>query len=160
MLLHRLTPYRAALIHHFLETDLTVKLFELLRDDTEPITPSQTTLLKLIDADLSSPTSWLYTGTTSATSYPFLISIFNDLSRYCLVSIQSGQDDARLPKVFEGLILTAEALSSIGLNAQEREDRSEEPLPALTEVLEMTKSVNRGIVKSTVGESRNRQMPS
>ena len=160
MLLHRLTPHRAALIHHFLETDLTVKLFELLGDDTEPITPSQSTLLKLIDADLSSPTSWLYTGTTSATSYPFLISIFNDLSRYCLVSIQSGQDDARLPKVFEGLILTAEALSSIGLKAQERTDRSEEPLPALTEVLEMTKSVNRGIVKSIVGESRNRQMQS
>lgn len=45
------------------------------------------------------------------------------MSTYALASLSSGLDDARLPKVLEGLVLVLEGLGSIGLACQERRDK-------------------------------------
>ena len=62
---------------------------------------------------------------SSPSPYKFLVPPFISLSRYAIASMQSGPDDARLPKVFEGLILVCEGLSGIGLAVQGRRDRGE-----------------------------------
>jgi ataxin-10 len=52
----------------------------------------------------------------------FLIPVFHLLSAYAMTSMSHVPDDARLPKVFEGLVLVCEALSSIGLKVQGEKD--------------------------------------
>jgi ataxin-10 len=51
-----------------------------------------------------------------------LIPVFHLLSAYAMTSMSHVPDDARLPKVFEGLVLVCEALSSIGLKVQGEKD--------------------------------------
>ncbi|ORX38576.1 spinocerebellar ataxia type 10 protein domain-domain-containing protein [Kockovaella imperatae] len=135
---------------HFLRNDSTGQLYDLLSDTTEPMTPSQGTLLKLIDADLASRSAFLFTNPSPQTSLTFLVRSFRDLARYALISMQSGQDDARLPKVFEGLILVAEALSSVGLKSQERKDSNEAPIAAVDAIVIQMKDSEQGVIGSLI----------
>ncbi|EIW67301.1 hypothetical protein M231_01611 [Tremella mesenterica] len=100
------------------EFSLQQHAYTSLASPPEPITPSQTVLLKLIDHYLSSPHP-----NRSPSPHCYFIDLYKNLSEYSLASLQSGKDDARLPKVFEGLILVLEGLCSIGLACQERSDR-------------------------------------
>lgn len=52
-----------------------------------------------------------------------MLSAFERMNTYALASLSSGLDDARLPKVLEGLVLVLEGLGSIGLACQERKDK-------------------------------------
>jgi ataxin-10 len=54
-----------------------------------------------------------------------MLSGFERMNTYALASLSSGLDDARLPKVLEGLVLILEGLGSIGLACQERRDKRE-----------------------------------
>lgn len=53
------------------------------------------------------------------------MSTFTSWHRYATISLSSGQDDARLPKVLEGLVLVLECLGTIVLACQARRDRNE-----------------------------------
>lgn len=144
---------RVGIFTSFIESGLHARLLQMLADDTEPITPSQTALLKLIDSHLAS------TGRRNKTPSPhvFLVDLFRSQVRYCSVSLASGTDDARLPKVFEGLVLVCEGLSSISLAAQSRKDKgkaraTEVEIGGDEEVVATMKG-DEGIIASAVGES-------
>jgi len=64
--------------------------------------------------------------------------------------MRSGQDDARLPKVFEGLVLVCEGLSGIGLAVQGRLDRRESEEGGDELMLNIMK---RDVVKPLIGKS-------
>ena len=110
---------RVELFNSFVESGEYSDLLTSLKDDTEPITPAQTTLLKLVDSYLAQPPHDL---TTTPKPHLVLVELFKDYVRYTLISLGSGHDDARLPKVLEGLLLVVEGLSNIGLAAQYRID--------------------------------------
>ncbi|KAK4689512.1 ataxin-10, partial [Tremellales sp. Uapishka_1] len=95
----------------------------------EPITPSQTILLKLLDSHLSTKPS------SSPTANQFLLPLFHTLSTYTILSVRQAADDARLPKMLEGLVLVLEILSSIGLEHQRRIDASEPIEPSRSEMV-------------------------
>ncbi|WVQ81893.1 hypothetical protein IAT38_004020 [Cryptococcus sp. DSM 104549] len=111
----------ASIFKALISQSLHPLLFTALSDSAESITPSQTTLLKLIDSSLASstPTS----STTGDNPNTFTVPLFRTLSSYSLNTIAQKADDPRLPKVFEGLVLAAEILSSIGLRVQEAKDK-------------------------------------
>ncbi|TYJ51520.1 hypothetical protein B9479_007904 [Cryptococcus floricola] len=115
----------ASIFNSFISHCLHPKLFDLLSEPPEPITPSQTTLLKLLDSSLALPPSDHPTPPTSG-DYPntFLVPLFNSLSSASLPSITSRADDPRLPKQLAALMLVTESLSSIGLRVQERIDHA------------------------------------
>ncbi|KAL7422812.1 hypothetical protein Q5752_002108 [Cryptotrichosporon argae] len=106
-----LTSLVARIIAH----DQHGALFAALSDGEEPITPSQTTLLKVLDSYLAAP--------HAQADNAFLVPAFRRLVDYAVPSMKHVPDDARLPKVFEAVVLVAEALSSVGLAAQARADR-------------------------------------
>ncbi|WRT68341.1 uncharacterized protein IL334_005317 [Kwoniella shivajii] len=113
----------ASIFNSFISLSLHPRLFELLGSSNEVITPSQTILLKILDSYITSspPPSPI----PSPSPHLFLLPLFHNLSVYVSGSIGSGQDDPRLPKVFEGLILVCEGLSAIGLAVQSRKDNGE-----------------------------------
>ena len=115
---------RQALITSFIQFHHQGTLHQLLSSSDEPITPSQTVLLKLLDAQLSS--SVYSTSSSKPSPNSFLIPTFLALSGYGIASIKFGKDDARLAKVFEGLVLVSEGLSSIGLAVQTALDRGDD----------------------------------
>jgi len=121
-------------------------LFAALSTPDEPISPSQTVLLKILDSHVSS--------TTRPNPIPspneFLIPLFLSLAHYAKSSMRSGQDDARLPKVFEGLVLVCEGLSGIGLAVQGRLDRREAEEGGDELMLNIMK---RDVVKPLIGKS-------
>jgi len=122
----------------------------MLQDDTEPVTPSQTILFKLLDSHLSSSSR----ANTSPSPHIFLVDSFRDYSRYAVISLRSGQDDARLPKVFEALVLVCEGLCSMGLASQERRDKGkgrEVSVGGDEEVVTLMKREADGIVKPLIG---------
>ncbi|WVW85680.1 hypothetical protein I302_107718 [Kwoniella bestiolae CBS 10118] len=108
----------ASIFNSLIDLSLHPQLFNLLGTSSEIITPSQTILLKILDSHLSSSPS----SPPSPSPHLFLIPLFHNLARYTTIGINSGQDDPRLPKVFEGLILVCEGLSAIGLSVQARKD--------------------------------------
>ncbi|GFZ49470.1 hypothetical protein JCM24511_07590 [Saitozyma sp. JCM 24511] len=122
------------LINSFIDQSLQSQLFACLSSPNEPISPSQTTLLKLLDSHLSDSTSHMRSSSSVPNymdnmevddpTHPnrFLIPVFHLLSAYAMTSMSHVPDDARLPKVFEGLVLVCEALSSIGLKVQGEKD--------------------------------------
>ncbi|WVF72716.1 hypothetical protein IAT40_007534 [Kwoniella sp. CBS 6097] len=150
----------ASIFNALITSSLHTRLFNLLADESEPITPSQTTLLKILDSHLASSPD----PTPSPSSHLFLIPLFHSLVRYTLASIGQGADDPRLPKVFEGLILVTEGLSAIGLAVQGRKDQQkDEAVASLTneggdeEVVREMKSTEegKGVVKPTIGLLRS-----
>ncbi|WWD19023.1 hypothetical protein CI109_103480 [Kwoniella shandongensis] len=117
----------ASIFNTFISQSLHPRLFALLSTPSEPLTPNQTVLLKVLDSHISSTST--ETSIPLLTSGPptdaFLLPLFHTLSTYAQFSIAQGVDDPRLPKVFEGLILLSEGLSSMGLTLQARKDRGE-----------------------------------
>ncbi|KAH7103730.1 spinocerebellar ataxia type 10 protein domain-containing protein [Auriculariales sp. MPI-PUGE-AT-0066] len=121
--------------------------------DHEPITPAQTTFLKLIDAFLhSNPNVY------DAKSYAFLIPALRDLLLYAQASLRSSlgasvtagnrsvvnvtraaapdappppppSTDARLPKVCEALVLIAQSLAALLLREHDLQASSSAPAP-------------------------------
>ena len=114
------TDDRVEIFTSYIASGLHGTLYDKLGDEAEPITPSQTPLLKLIDSYLSSKRE-----NESPSPHGFLVKLFKDYSRYALISLGSGEDDARLPKIFEGMVLISESFVSISLSAQKRKDQKE-----------------------------------
>ncbi|ORY35467.1 spinocerebellar ataxia type 10 protein domain-domain-containing protein [Naematelia encephala] len=108
------------IISQFISNSLHPQLLNSLSIPNEPISPSQTTLLKILDAYLSS--SHPNTSCPPSSPHSFLVPMFHLLAGYASTSMANVPDDARLPKVFEGLVLVCEGLSSIGLAVQARTD--------------------------------------
>ncbi|OCF76128.1 hypothetical protein I204_03427 [Kwoniella mangroviensis CBS 8886] len=142
----------ASIFNSIIDLSLHPQLFDLLGTTSEVITPSQTVLLKILDSHLSSsPLS-----SPSPSPHSFLIPLFHNLARYTIISINSGQDDPRLPKVFEGLILVCEGLSAIGLSVQARKDSKEvidDDLggdEAMVKVMKSGKDGGEGVVKPSI----------
>lgn len=124
-----------------------------ITDDVEPITPSQTTFLKLLDAYLQTRKRVPDTAT-----YLFLAAVFRSLLSYCQASlrlsldarVESGRSivssdkvqkdsvpstDARLPKACEALVLVCQCIVTLLL--QEEESPSPILKPALLPTLEL-----------------------
>ena len=134
----------------FIDSGLHHDLILLLQDETEPVTPSQTILYKLLDSHLSSSSR----PNVSPSPHIFLVDSFKDYSRYALISLRSGQDDARLPKVFEALVLVCEGLCSMGLASQGRRDKGKGKQVDVGGDEEVVRSMKRegdGIVKPLIG---------
>ena len=147
---------RCAILTSLINSDLHAELFPNLGVPDEPISPSQTILLKILDSHLASPDR----PDPAYSANGFLIPLFHSLARYGLMSMRTLADDARLPKVFEGLVLVCEALSSIGLAVQARRDEArlegrEVELGGDERLVEEMKSVEEdvGIVKPIISES-------
>ena len=147
---------RCALLTSLIDSELHAELFPILGVPDEPISPSQTILLKILDSHLASPDRTYPTFSANR----FLIPLFHSLARYSLMSMRTLADDARLPKVFEGLVLVCEALSSIGLAVQARRDEErlggrEVESGGDERLVEEMKSVGEdvGIIKPIIGES-------
>lgn len=144
--------------NHWIAQDLQSRLFGELAAPNEPISPSQTTFLKILDAYLANPES--PTGRPREeghmpSSNGFLIPVFQLLAAYASTSIKHVPDDARLPKVFEGLVLVSEALISIGLAVQKSQDSSVtgETHPEMVLVEEMkSPDDGEGLVKPIIGK--------
>lgn len=112
---------RCSIFNAYISSGLHPVLYNTINPpstSSEPITPAQTALLKLVDSFLSSPHT-----NPSPSPHAFLLPAFERMSTYALASLSSGADDARLPKVLEGLVLVLEGLGSIGLACQERRDK-------------------------------------
>lgn len=63
-------------------------------------------------------------GSASASDNRFLLPTFHLLSAYTLTSLMRVADDARLPKVFEGLHLVCEIVCNLGLGVQRKIDEA------------------------------------
>ena len=102
-------------------------LFEALNPNMiEVVTPAQTALLKLVDAHLthrSSPNSDLDSAESDLNPDDFLLDAFLRLHKYASISLTSGLDDARLPKILEAMVLVVECLGTIALALQARHDQ-------------------------------------
>ncbi|KAK8854829.1 hypothetical protein IAR55_003568 [Kwoniella newhampshirensis] len=143
----------ASIFNAIINLALHPRLFALLSTPSEPLTPNQTVLLKVLDSHLSSSTSSTTCTSSSTPPNAFLIPLFHTLSTYAQFSIAQDVDDPRLPKVFEGLILVSEALSSIGLTLQASRDRGEvETRSEEEEIVGMMKDPDEtnGVVKPIV----------
>ncbi|KIR34774.1 hypothetical protein I352_03026 [Cryptococcus deuterogattii MMRL2647] len=117
----------ASIFTSIISFSLHPRLVQLLSEPSEPITPSQTVLLKILDSTLSSlPAS---SPSPPVENYPntFLHPLFNSLIQSSLPSLTQKADDPRLPKYLEGLVLVSEALGTIGLRVQERIDKATAP---------------------------------
>jgi len=85
----------------------------------------------------------------------FLVDSFKDYSRYALISLRSGQDDARLPKVFEALVLVCEGLCSMGLAVQARRDKGkgrETEKGGDEDVVKAMKNEREGLIEPLIGK--------
>ncbi|WWC71634.1 uncharacterized protein I206_105592 [Kwoniella pini CBS 10737] len=139
----------ASIFNNIIDHSLHPELFQLLSDPAEVITPSQTILLKVLDSHLSSSTQ----SSPSPSPHLFMIGLFHNLAKYSKISIDSKQDDPRLPKIFEGLILVTEGLSAIGLSVQSRKDENyslQEDLNGDEEVVRTMKDGTNGVVKPSI----------
>jgi hypothetical protein len=138
---------RCSIFTSYIASGLQSNLINSLNPPTsssEPITPAQTSLLKVVDSHLSDPHP-------NTAENEFLLPLFGQLQVYAAGSFSSGIDDARLPKVLEALVLVLEGLGSIGLACQGRRDRNE---PAgEEEVIVRHMQAEGGIVGPLVGES-------
>jgi hypothetical protein len=104
----------------YIDSGLQASLINTLNPSTssEPITPAQTALIKLVDSHLSA-------AHPDNADNAFLLPLFDRLQIYATGSLGSGIDDARLPKVLEALVLVLESLGSIGLAYQARLDEGQ-----------------------------------
>ncbi|KAI9637377.1 spinocerebellar ataxia type 10 protein domain-containing protein [Dioszegia hungarica] len=100
----------------FIDFSLHPRLFGALASVDEVISPSQTSLLKVLDAYIQRNSD------IDLNANLFLIQVLHLLSAYCVIATRSAQDDPRLPKVLEGLHLVCEILCAIGLAVQARID--------------------------------------
>lgn len=128
------------IVNRFIVRDLQSRLFTALGapdqagldQPDEEITPSQTTLLKQLDAYLAQRADVAGTDeeedgdNASPPPNAFVVRLFGCLAKYTIASMKSGKDDARLPPVLIGLVLCIECLSSIVLSAQRRADAAKE----------------------------------
>lgn len=137
---------RCSIFTSFISSGLQASLINSLNPPTtssEPITPAQTSLLKIVDSHLSD-------NHPNTADNHFLLPLFHRLQVYANGSFSSGIDDARLPKVLEALVLVLEGLGSTGLACQGRRDRHE---PAgEEEVIVAEMQAEGGIVGPLVGE--------
>ncbi|KAL1411314.1 hypothetical protein Q8F55_002265 [Vanrija albida] len=145
----------ASVFSRVLDAGLQSELYAALSVSDEAVTPSQTTLLKLVDSELAQ-----HADPSSPNPAPspdaFVLDAWHDLARYATISMKSGQDDARLPKILAALILACEALSAITLRAQARSDDAARRRRALTpggdeELVRAMKSGDRSVVAPLVG---------
>ena len=137
---------RCSIFTSYITSGLQSRLINILNPPTssgEPITPAQTSLLKIIDSHLSDT----HPDTAENT---FLLPLFDRLQVYATGSFASGIDDARLPKVLEALVLVLESLGSIGLACQGRRDRNEDG--GEEELIVNKMQSEEGIVGPLVGE--------
>lgn len=115
----------AAVFSRVIDTGLQAQLYDALAVPDEVVTPSQTTLLKLVDSSLASASPSSPKPNPAPSPNAFILDAWLALARYATLSMNSGQDDARLPKILAALILATEALSAITLRAQARADAAE-----------------------------------
>jgi len=137
---------RCSIFTSYITSGLQSRLINILNPPTssgEPITPAQTSLLKIIDSHLSD------THPDTADNI-FLLPSFDRLQVYATGRLASGIDDARLPKVLEALVLVLESLGSIGLACQGRRDRNEDG--GEEELIVNKMQSEEGIVGPLVGE--------
>ena len=148
-------PIRSTeLFTRIIESGLQSDLFALLATSDEPVTPTQTIFLKLLDSQLADPATCAPgPSTRSAAPNSFLVPLFHQLCDYALVSMQNVPDDGRLPKVFEALLLLSETFGSVGLTVQAARDASDPSRipPGHLHLLKMLKEEQTGIVDPTIG---------
>lgn len=140
------------LINNIISNDLHPILFQSLSTLDETISPSRSILLKILDSHLSS------TDRQNPSPNPngFLIPLFQSLSGYALASMRFKADDVRLPKIFEGLVLVCEGLSTIGLAVQGRRDRGEQGGGGDDELVrDMKTEIVRPIISMSIHLERN-----
>lgn len=124
---------------------------------TEPITPSQTTLLQLLDgyhhsSDWDSPAPSPHNET-----YAFLIPAFYDLARYAVAAMTPGvprngrdlEDDPKLARVLEAAIVVCQCLITVCLAETEHLAVGDELLSAVREA----KEGERQFVEVLIGTS-------
>lgn len=136
-----------------MESSLHPTLYARLAIASEPITPSQTSLLKIIDSHLAQDHD-----DPPACPHAFLLSSFLNLSEYAIFSMRSGVDDGRLPRVLEALVLVGESLGSVGLAVQGRKDRAEVNQGGENDLVTAMKDVEGGVVKAIVGTLASAQV--
>lgn len=107
-----------SLFSRFFTHHLQPRLYSALSVSDETVTPSQVTLLKLLDAFLARPR----TDNPRPCPNLFVINAWREAAAYAGASMRSGKDDARLPSVLAALVLQTEILSAIVLSAQARAD--------------------------------------
>lgn len=148
-----LTVRRCSIFNAYIGSGLHPVLYQTINppsSSSEPVTPAQTALLKLVDAHLSS-----HHANPPLSPDDFLLPAFERMQMYAVASLSSGLDDARLPKVLEGLVLVLEGLGSIGLACQGRSDRSE-PGGGEEELVKRMKAPDTGMVGPVIGQSQLR----
>lgn len=124
---------------------------------TEPITPSQKTLLQLLDgyhhsSDWDSPAPSPHNET-----YAFLIPAFYDLARYAVAAMTPGvprngrdlEDDPKLARVLEAAIVVCQCLITVCLAETEHLAVGDELLSAVREA----KEGERQFVEVLIGTS-------
>ncbi|WOO81287.1 Copper transport protein 86 [Vanrija pseudolonga] len=143
----------AAIFSRVIDAGLQAQLYAALAVPDEAVTPSQTTLLKLVDSSLASASPSSPNPAPSPNA--FILDAWHALARYAALSMNSGQDDARLPKILAALILATEALSAIVLRAQARADAAERKRRPVVaggdeEMVAAMKSGEKSVVKPLV----------
>lgn len=106
-----------SLFTRFFTAGLQGELYDALSVPDETVTPSEVTLLKLLDAFLQRPHA-----NPSPCPSTFVIQAWRQTAGYAAASMRSGKDDARLPSVLAALVLETEILSTIALAVQARTD--------------------------------------
>jgi hypothetical protein len=146
------------LIRLFIEADWQAELFVLLGTPSEVISPSQSTLLKILNPSIPHPdTSRRTVIAPNPSPNHFVLPSFHRLLTYIRDSLNSGTDDPRLAKVLEGAVLHGNILCVISLNVQERLDKRHEKKNIGGDwimVQEMkSKDESIGVVKPIIGLS-------
>jgi len=116
------------IVNGLIDAGAQAELFAHLAAEDEPVTPSQVTLLKLVDA-------WLDRGERpNPTPSPnaFLLPAWHKLAAYTAASMNSGEDDGRLGAVLVALMLATEGLSAIVLAVQGRIDAAKQGAPLVS----------------------------
>lgn len=111
----------ACIFNRLIAANLTAALFTALSAPDEPVSPSQTALLKLVDAYLASPPS-PRANPPPPSPFAFLLPAWRAVAAYATASMDSGKDDPHLAPAAAALMLTTECLAAIALAAQERSD--------------------------------------
>ncbi|KAJ9109344.1 hypothetical protein QFC21_000673 [Naganishia friedmannii] len=107
-------------------------LFSILSSPNEPVTPSQTTLLQLLDGYHHNADWDAGTSAPQRNGYSFLIPAFFAMSEYAIAAMtpsiaqteqdqQALDDDPKLPKVFEACILVCQCMITVCLAETEHE---------------------------------------
>ncbi|KAJ9125680.1 hypothetical protein QFC22_000642 [Naganishia vaughanmartiniae] len=144
------------------QNDMQSLLFSILSDPNEPVTPSQTTLLQLLDgyhhnADWDAGTS----TPSQRNGYSFLIPTFFTMADYAIAAMtpsiarteqdqQTLDDDPKLPKVFEACILVCQCMITVCLAETEH---AAQTAKGLLSAIRTAREGDKHFISVLIGES-------